>query len=119
MSMLNALAVWQQIPVANRTVEVNTKTGFSLTAGSYVVTGTVVRGTIAIANAATNTAAISAVTLAKTQCAHSGQHSNIGGGDASIFEIMVELTSTTVVTATRDSVAATASTVAYEVCPLV
>ena len=31
------LAVWVGVPVANRLVEVNTKTGFSLTAGSYSV----------------------------------------------------------------------------------
>lgn len=33
----NPWPVWSQVPVANRLVEVNTKTGFSLTAGSYAV----------------------------------------------------------------------------------
>lgn len=32
-----ASAVWNAVAVASRTVEVNTKTGFSLTAGSYSV----------------------------------------------------------------------------------
>ena len=34
---LNPPQVWSQVPVANRLIEVNTKTGFSLTAGSYSV----------------------------------------------------------------------------------
>ena len=34
---LNPSQIWSQLPVASRTVEVNTKTGFSLTAGSYSV----------------------------------------------------------------------------------
>lgn len=119
----NLLAVWQQIPVANRTVNVNDKTGFSLTAGSYAVTGTVQRGTILLDNATSNTATISAVTTTKTLCTHAGATTQADETDATWPEAtwtLVTLTNTTTVTLSRNTNIATMDTTGgYEVVPYV
>ena len=63
---LTAVAVWTQVPVANRLVEVNTKTGFSLTAGSYSVRASSTQyGTTGAVTAASNTITISSVTTTR------------------------------------------------------
>ncbi len=66
-SGVSANQLWTQVPVANRLIEVNTKTGFSLTAGSYSVRASSNQtGTASFALSATSgTAAISAVTLVR------------------------------------------------------
>lgn len=64
---IQSIDVWTGVPVANRLVEVNTKTGFSLTAGSYLQHATNnqrVAPDITTGNASTDTT-ISAVTLAR------------------------------------------------------
>ena len=66
----NPITVWSQTLVADRTVEVNTKAGFSLTAGSYVVTGAVQAGTITgvslTATSASGTAQVKALPIIST-----------------------------------------------------
>ena len=77
----NPWPVWSQIPVANRLVEVNTKTGFSLTAGSYVVRASSTQEYTANLSAATSTTAtISSVTTTRAILAWTGLRST----DASI-----------------------------------
>lgn len=109
----NLLAVWQQIPVANRTVEVNTKTGFSLTAGSYSIHATSnQRGTILVDAATSNTAAISSVTTTRSLAMWEG-----AGPATDTFTggfTRITLTNATTVTATTRS-AASDTTVAYQV----
>lgn len=65
----NLLAVWQQIPVANRTVVASTvsdKTGYTLTAGSYSIrASSMQRGQVDNTGAGTNTATISSVTTTR------------------------------------------------------
>jgi len=69
--------LWTQVPVANRLVEVNTKTGYSLTAGSYSVrASSVQRGLAAGAGGAVNVA-VSAVTLANAPELHNGMASSL------------------------------------------
>ena len=106
MHSIQAIDVWTQVPVASRTVEVNTKTGFSLTAGSYSVRASSVQGgTQSIANGAgpTNTSAISSVTTTRTtldsaEC--SGDTNTVG---ASSGGIRIDLTNATTVTGTREN----------------
>jgi hypothetical protein len=108
-----AYSTWNDIAVASRTVEVNTKTGFSLTAGSYVLhASNNQRGTIAIgAAASSNTATISSVTTSRSQVIHTGQsYNNTTGIDSSLGRLT--LTNSTTITATRDGVSSTC-TVGY------
>ena len=126
----NPFVVWTQVPVASRLVEVNTKTGFSLTAGSYVVTGAVQAGTITgVSLTATATATISAITEAKTGLYHLGD-SWPAGTDATTATFnslgasknRIVLTNTTTITATRNApVAATdfATVTSFRVVPYV
>ena len=96
----NLLAVWQQIPVANRTVEVNTKTGFSLTAGSYSVRASSAQtGTVTIINTATTgTAAITSVTTTRAYLIYGGFQTDT---DNVTDATRIILTNATTVTATR------------------
>ena len=97
----NILAAWQQIPVANRTVEVNTKTGFSLTAGSYSVRASSTQhGDATIPDPGTSTtAAISAVTLIRASAGHMGQ---AGGPTATNTSLVrIDFTNTTTLTFIR------------------
>lgn len=89
-----ANAVWNSVAVANRTVEVNTKTGFSLTAGSYLQHATNnQRGVTSNSGSATTTnATISAVTLARAVCHFGGSSPNTDNVRA---HMTVRLTSTT------------------------
>lgn len=107
-----AHAVWNLIAVTSRTVEVNTKTGFSLATSSSGVIKSIQRGTITIAvgGANTQTATITAVVVAKTRLAHLGQTATAAGATARIA-----LTDTTTITATRDNAFnANEITVSYE-----
>lgn len=101
----SAWLVWTQVPVGNRTVEVNTKTGFSLTAGSYATrASSTQRGTITVTTTS-NTASISSVTVTR---AHEGMLGRIvdaaaGGSTEDMFEescARIDLTNATTVTAT-------------------
>lgn len=115
----NPLAVWTLIPVANRLVEVNTKTGFSLTAGSYLthVTNNQ-RGTVTHTNGViTNTASISSVTATRTSLTKSGNDSTADTAAASAVGAMMarfDLTSATVVTMTRGVGTGSAATGTYQ-----
>lgn len=98
----NLLAVWQQIPVANRTVEVNTKTGFSLTPGSYAVLASATQsGTIAMATAASNTAAISSVTTTRAIVGFMGFKTD--GASFAVAMSRLALTNATTITADHDT----------------
>ena len=97
---ITAVQVWTQVPVANRTVEVNTKTGFSLTAGSYSVRASSTQsGTITVNSVASDTATISSVTATRAFLAGGG---NQGANDNfSDSKGRVILTNATTVTANR------------------
>ena len=97
----SALQVWTQVPVASRTVEVNTKTGFSLTAGSYTLHATSnQRGQMDPGDTfSTVTATISSVTLTRTNLAYTGNDS--GQSTVSNTSLRLTLTNATTVTATR------------------
>ena len=70
----SAIEVWTQTPVANRTVEVNTKTGFSLTAGSYSVRASSTQtGSLSLTGAANTQAVISSVTTTRTVLTGTGR----------------------------------------------
>jgi hypothetical protein len=98
---LNPMQVWSQVPLANRTITVSDKTGFSLTAGSYAIhASNNQRGIINISDTISfNTAAISAVTLARALCGFGGPWTN----EASIVNALARifLSTTTVVRAER------------------
>lgn len=67
------IEAWTLMPVASRTVEVNTKTGFSLTAGSYIVRASSTQRVLGSFNAnAQVNSAISSVTVARAFEAVSG-----------------------------------------------
>lgn len=102
----NPWPVWSQVPVANRLVEVNTKTGFSLTAGSYVVrASSTQRGTITNAAASgSNTATVSSVTTTRAHALPAGCSFDVATGIGSALA-RVTLTNATTVTATRDATA--------------
>jgi hypothetical protein len=72
-----ANAVWSMVAVGSRTVEVNTKTGFALTAGSYSPIKTIQHTTIEMVagNATADTAALTAVTIAKSMIVVTGMAS--------------------------------------------
>lgn len=86
-----ANAIWTLVAVGSRTVEVNTKTGFSLTAGSYSIRASDVQGfVVGIANGQgppVNTT-IAAVTLARASldyCASSGDVNTVGNSSAGCY----------------------------------
>ena len=98
----------------------NDKTGYSLTAGSYSIrASSVQRGTISIASATSATASLSAVTMARAVEAFAGSWLNEAegsGGNAFKNSISyLQLTSTTVVTATRGTADANGTTVGFTV----
>ena len=101
---LNPSQIWSQLPVASRTVEVNTKTGFSLTAGSYsVLASSTQRGTITEAQGggSSATAAIAPVTVTRALASYEGAHeTGIAALDFSMFG-RITLTNATTVTLTR------------------
>ena len=100
---LNAAQIWSQVPVANRLIEVNTKTGFSLTAGSYSVrASSTQRGSIAMNNTASNTATISSVTVTRATEDYNGNTINSSSSQNEAFST-IALTAATTVTCTRNN----------------
>lgn len=115
-SFFNPNVVWSQTLVADRTVEVNTKTGFSLTAGSYsVLASSTQTGSLALASVTSNTATISSVTTTRA-CLTPGQSET----DAVTFPSAIlrwVLTNATTVTVSRANGTGT-PTVQYTVVEL-
>ena len=98
---VSPLAVWQQIPVANRTVQVNTKTGFSLTAGSYVVRASSMQiATINCSGTTSATATISSATTTRADAGNGGTRTDDAVANDR-FGVTIVLTNATTVTATR------------------
>ena len=92
---LNPSQIWSQVPVANRLIEVNTKTGFSLTAGSYSVrASSIQRGTLRGQNANEN-ATISAVTLVRAHETYGGTEMEAGSASFAESNPYATLTTTT------------------------
>jgi len=99
-TFFDALAVWTQVPVASRLVEVNTKTGFSLTAGSYSVRASSTQfGSVTLAGVASNTATITSVTTTRAILDHGGIEAGTTAIDRAL--IRTTLTNATTVTATK------------------
>ena len=101
---LNSSQIWSQVPVASRTVEVNTKTGFSLTAGSYSVRASSMQrgaGNMSGTTADVNTT-VSSVTLIRACASHDGWASG-QSGSAVPQQTVTTLNSTTNVNASRNS----------------
>ena len=94
---------WTMMPVADRTVEVNTKTGFSLTAGSYAIHATSnQQGTIVlIATDLTENATISSVTTTRAACWLQGYTNNGDTGSTNTLT-RVSLAAATTVTLQRE-----------------
>lgn len=98
----NPHAVWSLVPVARRTVEVNTKTGFSLTAGSYSVqASSTQRGTLQVSGAVNNSAAISSVTTTRAHLCQAGNSADTAGTTAEEYMCRTTLTNSTTVTTTK------------------
>lgn len=96
-------------------VDVNDKTGFSLTAASYVVQTSMQRATVQVANGASSgTATPSAVTLAKAKLANLGQSTGDNLTDARARLVRIALTGVTTITATMSSNANGAQDTSYE-----
>ena len=105
-----ANAVWNLVVVASRTVEVNTKTGFSLTAGSYQVrASSTQRGTITGSGTST-TGAVSSVTTTRAFEVRNGNTSTIVDGNLAEGITRLTLTNATTVTAAKNTGTVTAST---------
>lgn len=99
-----AYAVWNQIPVASRTVSVTTnndKTGYSLTAGSYSIRASSTQsGTITISGG-TGTSSPSSVTTTRAVLDHLG--TDTGASDSTRLLGRVSLTGSTTVTGTANT----------------
>ena len=118
---LNPSQVWSQVPVANRLIEVNTKTGFSLTAGSYSVrASSSQRGSITLSSVATNTATISSVTLTRAHLSGGGYNGDAtAAAGTTDWPTSVRLSSATDVTAARgNSASGIATTGRFDVLEL-
>ena len=77
MKQVTSNQLWTQVPVAARLIEVNTKTGFSLTAGSYTIRPTSTQQFYIIADgAASATATCSSVTTTRAVPLNNGDTSN-------------------------------------------
>lgn len=95
-----AYAAWNTVAVANRTVEVNTKTGFSLTAGSYSVRASSTQGGIVtLASTTSGTATISSVTTTRAFLSWLGNKSNAETVGDNIAQMV--LTNATTITVTK------------------
>ena len=102
---LNPSQIWSQVPVANRLVEVNTKTGFSLTAGSYSVRASSSQsgsGSITSTNA-TGSISISSVTVARASLFYSGQNRNNTGSTGSVNSYISATTTVSLVRTIGDA----------------
>ena len=88
--------LWTQVPVANRLVEVNTKTGFSLTAGSYSVrASSIQRAEQLLTGTTSSVAAVSAVTLARAYLSFGGISSSSTSGNFLEGAARVRMSATT------------------------
>ena len=97
---LNPSQVWSQVPVANRLIEVNTKTGFSLTAGSYSVRASSTQrgsGTAYGIGAAGGTVTISSVTTTRAQEVFNGSTTDDASTSPQNYQVRCSLTSSTTV----------------------
>ena len=103
----NLLAVWQQIPLANRTVVASTvsdKTGYTLTAGSYSVRASAVQTAIlAVTGASSNTSAISSVTTTRTVLGFLGFLADSTSGNFAVSSPRITLTNATTVTGNKET----------------
>jgi hypothetical protein len=99
-SGISANQLWTQTPVAARLVEVNTKTGFSLTAGSYSVRESAAqRGSITTSGATSVTATISSSTMTHSLLTNGGPRTTVSDGDNAKSSVGLELTNATTITA--------------------
>lgn len=117
----NAMLVWLQTPVADRTVEVNTKTGFSLTAGSYSVRASSTQyGSMTLAaNADTSkTATISSVTVTRASLFYGGLNTDEATDQNDAVFSNITLTNATTVTAARATSTNSNVTVQFNVLEL-
>ena len=107
----NPLAVWAQVPVANRLVEVNTKTGFSLTAGSYSVRASSTQtAEVGLNGATSTTSAISSVTTTRACLTFSGCASDTESVVNDQMHTRVLLTNATTVTIAKGTATSNSST---------
>ena len=108
-SGVSAHQLWTQQPVASRLVEVNTKTGFSLTAGSYSVrASSTQRAIITQVNGESSiTATVSSVTTTRAMVSNASEVGDQTGNSSAVL-IIAALTSATVVTSTRMNVTGSA-----------
>ena len=113
---LNPSQVWSQVPVANRLIEVNTKTGFSLTAGSYVVRASSIQRGLITGSTSTLTATISSVTT--TRAAENRNGVRTDGNNVSETMTNVQLTDATTITVTKNADAGITSRTPYVVTEL-
>ena len=102
-SGISANQLWTQQPVASRLVEVNTKTGFSLTAGSYIVRASSTQATVitVAAGGYTNTVTISSVTTTRAFPNFNGLSYNTNDTNPVNTFCRMELTNGTTITGAR------------------
>ena len=102
-SGISANQLWTQQPVASRLVEVNTKTGFSLTAGSYIVRASCTQQVVGIAinGVVEANVTISSVTTTRASVIWQGQHTSVDFNDRSLCR--VTLTSATNVKGSKNT----------------
>jgi len=113
---LNPSQVWSQVPVASRTVEVNTKTGFSLTAGSYSVRASSTQHATANPVSTSITSVISSVTTTRATLGWNGVAPPTSSDLA--FTTRITLTNATTVTISRVNSSASGSETNYTVTEL-
>lgn len=104
-SGITANQLWTQQPVASRLVEVSDKTGFSLTAGSYVVrASSSQRATASFASTGTSVdITISSVTTTRATALFGGWTGDTNNAARTGNFVYAQLTAATVVTCTRGS----------------
>ena len=102
---LNPMQVWSQVPLANRTITVSDKTGFSLTAGSYSVRASSTQAgvTSLTSTATTANAAISSVTTTRAKILDCLVTFTIASTEASKYLNRIAFTSATNVQCTAGS----------------
>ena len=106
---LNPSQIWSQLPVASRTVEVNTKTGFSLTAGSYSVRASSTQtGLLSLNGVSSNTLGISSVTKTRSVIGWMGVNCNTA--PANQILTYIDFTSAVLLTAYKGDATGNANT---------
>ena len=118
-SGVSANQLWTQQPVASRLVEVNTKTGFSLTAGSYNVLASSTQTADVATGANTSvTATISSVTTTRALACWQGTSATDTGGDETAYLHRVVLAGATSVNIIKGVTANMTPTVTFNVIEL-